>query len=287
MAKHLKKSSGKCSNRLSLNALAVVLCLSILFFAVWSLFVSQDNSMYNGDSEETAEMETQSMDAEPQENTTGYLAVLLGETGQLDSTYTWITTDSTVATVDENGVVTGLSVGRCQMIVNETDDCIQIIVQALEEIDGCTYIDDILIVNKTYGLPESYDPGLQPEVESAFAVLAEDAALEGLDIYIGSSYRSYAFQEEIYQNYCELYGWEKADTFSARPGHSEHQSGLTIDCNTINDAFGETDEAMWLAEHCANYGFIIRFSEGKEDITGYKYEPWHIRYVGVEVAQEI
>lgn len=193
LAKHLKKSSGKCSNRLSLNALAVVLCLSILFFAVWSLFVSQDNSMYNGDSEETAEMETQSMDAEPQENTTGYLAVLLGETGQLDSTYTWITTDSTVATVDENGVVTGLSVGRCQMIVNETDDCIQIIVRALEEIDGCTYIDDILIVNKTYGLPESYDPGLQPEVESAFAVLAEDAALEGLDIYIGSSYRSYAF----------------------------------------------------------------------------------------------
>ena len=78
-----------------------------------------------------------------------------------------------------------------------------------------------------------------------------------------------------------------ADTFSARPGFSEHQTGLTIDCNTIDDAFGQTKEAQWLAEHCADYGFIIRFPDGKEDITGYQYEPWHIRYVGVDTAKEI
>jgi D-alanyl-D-alanine carboxypeptidase len=74
---------------------------------------------------------------------------------------------------------------------------------------------------------------------------------------------------------------------SARPGHSEHQSGLCIDVNSTDFSFGSTAEAAWLEEHCAEYGFIIRFPEGKEDITGYEYEPWHIRYVGVETAQEI
>lgn len=157
----------------------------------------------------------------------------------------------------------------------------------LETRVGCTYVDGILIVNKSYGLPEDYDPGLQPIAETAFEELSADAAAEGLDIYIGSSYRSYAYQVEIYNNYSALYGWEQADTFSARPGHSEHQTGLTIDCNTINDAFSETPEAAWLAQHCAEYGFIIRFPEGKENITGYQYEPWHIRYVGKETAKEI
>ena len=66
-----------------------------------------------------------------------------------------------------------------------------------------------------------------------------------------------------------------------------HRTGLTIDCNTIDDAFGDTPEAAWLAQHCADYGFIIRFPQGKEDVTGYQYEPWHIRYVGVDIAKEI
>ena len=115
-----------------------------------------------------------------------------------------------------------------------------------------------------------------------------DAAKEDLNLYIGSDFRDYAYQVKIYNNYNDLYGSGKmADTFSARPGYSEHQTGLTIDCNTIDDAFGETAEAVWLAEHCADYGFIIRFPDGKENITGYQYEPWHIRYVGVDTAKEI
>ena len=133
-----------------------------------------------------------------------------------------------------------------------------------------------------------FDPGKLDDTAAAeFDKLKADAAAEGLDIYIGSSYRDYNYQVTIYNNYCNLYGWEMADTFSARPGYSEHQTGLTIDCNTIDDAFGDTPEAPWLAEHCADYGFIIRFPDGKDSITGYKYEPWHIRYVGIETAKEI
>ena len=227
------------------------------------------------------------------EGKTVLVPVSMSTTGEASADdLTWCSSDESVATVDETGLVTGVQKGECTVTVsvigNEAiSHDITVTVRHLEEIDGCTYVDDILVINKTYGVPESYDPGLYDEVAAAFEEMKADAAEEGLNLYIGSSYRDYAYQVEIYNNYCELYGWEQADTFSARPGYSEHQSGYVIDCNTIDDAFGETEEAAWLAEHCAEYGFIIRYLEGKEDITGYKYEPWHIRYVGTEIATEI
>jgi len=145
-----------------------------------------------------------------------------------------------------------------------------------------------MFVNKEYSLPEDYDPGdTLPEVQEAFDRMAADAHEEGLSLYVGSGYRSYQYQERIYANYCHLYGEDYANTFSSMAGHSEHQTGYTIDCNTINDAFGYTKESQWLAKHCAEYGFIVRYPEGKDSITGYKYEPWHIRYVGVALAKDI
>ena len=152
---------------------------------------------------------------------------------------------------------------------------------------GATYIQGILIVNKTYGLPEDYNPGLDSEAESAFNTLSEAAANQGLDIYLSSGFRSYETQVRIYESYVDSYGKESADTFSARPGYSEHQTGLVIDVNTIDDSFAGTPEAEWLANHAHEYGFIIRYPKGKESITGYKYEPWHIRYLGVEKATEV
>ncbi len=152
---------------------------------------------------------------------------------------------------------------------------------------GVTYIQGILIANKTYGLPEDYNPGLDSEAESAFNTLSEAAANQGLDIYLSSGFRSYETQARIYGSYVDSYGKESADTFSARPGYSEHQTGLVIDVNTIDDSFAGTPEAEWLAKHAHEYGFIIRYPKGKESITGYKYEPWHIRYLGVEKATEV
>lgn len=152
---------------------------------------------------------------------------------------------------------------------------------------GVTYIQGILIANKTYGLPEDYNPGLDSETESAFNTLSEAAANQGLDIYLSSGFRSYETQARIYGSYVDSYGKESADTFSARPGYSEHQTGLAIDVNTIDDSFAGTPEAEWLAKHAHEYGFIIRYPKGKESITGYKYEPWHIRYLGVEKATEV
>lgn len=155
-------------------------------------------------------------------------------------------------------------------------------------IDGCTYVDGVLIANKTYSLPENYNPGeLRKECVDAFNAMKNDAAALGLSIYVSSGFRSYSSQKSIYNRYVSRDGKASADTYSARPGHSEHQTGLSIDLNTITQAFGRTREGKWVAAHCHEYGFIIRYPQGKSDITGYCYEPWHLRYVGTEAATKI
>lgn len=157
----------------------------------------------------------------------------------------------------------------------------------IEIIDGVTYMDGVLIVNKTYPLPESFGKGLDKTAEKAFYEMAEDAEKENISLRIVSGFRSYKTQSELYKGYCNERGKETADTFSARPGHSEHQTGLAMDINSVYDSFADTKEAKWLAENCPRYGFIIRYPKGKESITGYKYESWHIRYVGKELAEEL
>lgn len=160
--------------------------------------------------------------------------------------------------------------------------------RTIEVINGVTYVDGILIVNKTYPLPSTYNPGdILPEVKTAFYSMKQAAAQQGLNIYISSGFRPYSRQVQLYQYYIARDGKSRADTFSARPGYSEHQSGLCIDLNSITDRFTSTPEASWVAQHAHEYGFIIRFPLGKEEITGYKYESWHLRYVGVAVATEI
>lgn len=154
--------------------------------------------------------------------------------------------------------------------------------------DGVSYIGDLLIVNKTYSLPDNYNPGgLTDEFMDAFYDMQAHAELDGIDLWIQSGFRSYDTQEDLYNYYVSIDGKEAADTYSSRPGHSEHQSGLAADINNPDESFNGTKEAEWLKENCYKYGFIIRFPEGKEDSTGYIYESWHIRYVGKEWAKKI
>ena len=154
--------------------------------------------------------------------------------------------------------------------------------------DGLYYIEDILIVNKTYPLPSDYDPGkLSDEYMDAFYEMQAHAELDGIDLWIQSGYRSYDTQVSIYNNYVAMDGQEAADTYSSRPGHSEHQSGLAADINNPDESFNGTAAAEWLKNNCYKYGFIVRFPEGKEEYTGYIYESWHLRYVGKEWAKKI
>lgn len=154
-------------------------------------------------------------------------------------------------------------------------------------IEGPTYIKGILIVNKTYSLPANFATGNDPQALEALRKLQAGAKQAGYSIPLISGFRSHAKQIELYNRYVTRDGKDAADTYSARPGHSEHETGLTFDIGSVDDNYGETNAGKWLAAHCHEYGFIIRYPKGKESITKYQYEPWHVRYVGVKAATEI
>lgn len=150
-----------------------------------------------------------------------------------------------------------------------------------------TYIKGILIVNKKYSLPANYNPGVDQTASTALKQLQQAASTAGHNIPLISGFRSYSRQQTLYNNYVARDGQALADTYSARPGHSEHQTGLAFDVGKLDDNYGSTPAGIWLKENCHKYGFILRYPKGKESITGYQYEPWHIRYVGVEHATKI
>ena len=164
---------------------------------------------------------------------------------------------------------------------------------------------NLILVNKYNYLTEDYIPeNLEPidiayarsgiqlvrEAKEAFETLSEDAKKEGKNISAMSSYRSYDYQVNLYNNYVATDGKEAADTYSARAGYSEHQTGLAVDVyNKVlpYTSFEETEEFNWMQENAYKYGFILRFPKDKVNITGYQYESWHYRYVGKEAAKYI
>ncbi len=150
-----------------------------------------------------------------------------------------------------------------------------------------TYIQGVLIVNKTYALPSWYGDGLTGETQAAFNAMQAEAAAYGLGLYISSGFRSYDTQVSVYGNYVATLGQAGADRTSARPGHSEHQSGLAFDLNTIDHAFADTAEGQYVRDNAHRFGLIIRYPPNKESITGYEWEPWHMRYVGVDLATKL
>lgn len=132
---------------------------------------------------------------------------------------------------------------------------------------------------------------LRKEAAEALALLTGEAEKQGFIIAPLSGYRSYDTQVTIYSNEVKTYGQEVADTQSARPGYSEHQTGWAIDVGGggcgIEDCFANTAEGKWVALHAYKYGFIVRYTAAKQNITGYRAEPWHIRYIGTELSQEM
>lgn len=158
-----------------------------------------------------------------------------------------------------------------------------------------------VVVNKKHKLPSNYVPSLtavaggnmRPEAAAALQQLLNDASAAGVPMVIISSYRSYQTQVSTYQKWVNLQGQAEADRGSARPGHSEHQTGLAVDLGNPDGScdllicFGGTSAGQWLSANSAEYGFIIRYPDGKETATGYQYEPWHLRYLGVGTAKAV
>ncbi|MEF3303663.1 M15 family metallopeptidase [Paenibacillus sp. GYB003] len=172
--------------------------------------------------------------------------------------------------------------------------------------------DIAVLVNKTYKLPDNYKPDdlvepdipfifkeksekrlMRKEAAGALEKLVAAAKKDGIALAGVSGFRSQATQKSLFDNYVKKDGEEAARMYSAVPGHSEHQTGLAMDVSgtdgkcAASDCFAGTKEAKWLAEHADEHGFIVRYPKGKESITGYQYEPWHLRYVGAKAAKDI
>ncbi|MED4581960.1 M15 family metallopeptidase [Brevibacillus choshinensis] len=188
--------------------------------------------------------------------------------------------------------------------------------ETIQMVDGVPTVTNptemTVVVNKQRALPADYIPSdlvepnvpfpfdekvekrmMRAEAAGALEKLFAQAKEQGIELYAVSGYRSYRTQKSLFDTYVKTQGADHAAAYSAVPGKSEHQTGLAMDVSgadaqtRLEESFADTPEGQWLAANCAPFGFIIRYVKGKEDITGYAYEPWHLRYVGKEIAQEI
>ena len=147
-----------------------------------------------------------------------------------------------------------------------------------------------LVKLSSVGVPSVNDHSMRREAADASRELYDAAGKAGHHLNFASGYRSYELQTELYTEYVDQLGQEAADATSAKPGFSEHQTGLAVDIfetNTdciLEGCFGETKPGKWLKENSWKYGFILRYENGTQDVVGYEYEPWHFRYVGKDVA---
>jgi len=144
--------------------------------------------------------------------------------------------------------------------------------------------DEIVVANKHYPMSKDYNPGENPTAKAELLKLIAAMQQAGFPISDNySGFRSYETQTQLYQNYVDKDGKAEADRYSARPGYSEHQTGLAFDLiGTNGDLVTEEKAAQWLLDHAADYGFVVRYLKGKEKETGYMAEEWHLRYVGKE-----
>lgn len=141
-------------------------------------------------------------------------------------------------------------------------------------------------------IPNSTGQPLRYEAAVALEQMYAEANAAGLPFAIVSGFRSYDLQTSLFNNYAANYGVAAAETFSARPGHSEHQTGLAVDISEclgcpLSEAFGSTPQGLWARDNAHRFGFIMRYDQGQQPVVGYVYEPWHFRYVGVDVATDM
>ncbi len=184
---------------------------------------------------------------------------------------------------DENG----------KLVIKNTDD-ILVLVNKKRNLSADYKPEDLIIPNVKFPFKEKLEKKyLRKEAAEALEELFMKAEKEGIILYAVSGYRSYNTQKMLFDNKEKKVGFEKANLLVAYPGQSEHQTGLAMDVSsesvkfTLEENFGQAVEGKWLKDNAHKFGFIIRFQKETTDITGYSYEPWHIRYVGKEVAKEI
>ncbi len=169
-------------------------------------------------------------------------------------------------------------------------DSLWVVADKLRRIQPKKYVPSGL---RTLDVPHTYEPTLRDVAAKAYLKMFRAAKAEGINLVVQSAYRSYSTQVSVYNGWVASLGRKAADLQSARPGYSEHQTGLSVDIAsatagcTIQACFSRTPEGKWLTKNAWRFGWHLRYPNGKTSITGYKFEPWHWRYVGIELAAEL
>lgn len=239
-------------------------------------------------------------------NNWSYVIATYSPEDAVNTELVWTSSDENVAIV-EDGMIKSRGIGKCTVTVStksapyvSTTIEVEVVNKSSDYrykqgeygypdtiIEGPYYKNGILIVNKKYSIPSDFAADINTDALTALKEMQSAASKEGLSLPNISDFRSYTTQKNLYERYITESGLYYANTYSARPGHSEHSTGLAFDIGNINYAYGLTASGKWLSENCYKFGFILRYQKGKEKITGYNYEPWHIRYVGKENAEKI
>ena len=281
------KNRKKVKKKYRRSVLIIILLIDILLIGI-STYLYCNNKNDNNKQEEKNKEPFEDENEEKTESTTTITSTTTSST----------TTTKTSATTTTTTIKTTSKQNQNSSISNKTSKG-----YTIEYRNGAYYINNVLIVNKTYKLTKDWKPvnpyktvpsdgfdrnPLDKDAYEAWKLMKSDAASLGLNLWAQSGYRSYDYQNDLYNGYIKRHGTKAADTFSARPGASEHQTGLAFDLNTISNSFKDTAEGKWVAKNAYIYGYILRYPEGSENITGYGYEPWHLRYIdNVEMAKYI
>jgi len=195
--------------------------------------------------------------------------------------------------IDENELDKTNSQSSSKQLIDNTDD-ILVVVNKKRYLHSEYKPSDLVVPNVAFSFEGKHDKKhMKQEAANALEELFDQANEEGVFLFAVSGYRSYSTQERLFNIRANRVGEEEANKLSARPGESEHQTGLAMDVSSqsvgfdLTEEFGSTTEGKWVRDNAHKFGFIIRYLKGKSDITGYNYEPWHIRYVGKDVAEKI
>lgn len=280
------KNRKKVKKKYRKSVLIIILLIDILLIGISTYLYNNNNRTDNNEPKEKIKVPSEGENKEKPETTTTITSTTTSSTTSTTKTTTTTTTIKTTSNQNQNSNLS-----------NKTSKG-----YTIEYRNGAYYINNVLIVNKTYKLTKDWKPvnpyktvpsdgfdrnPLDKDAYEAWKLMKSDAASLGLNLWAQSGYRSYDYQNDLYNGYIKRNGKKAADTFSARPGASEHQTGLAFDLNTISNSFKDTAEGKWVAKNAYIYGYILRYPEGKTNETGYIYEPWHIRYVGKELAKEL
>jgi len=200
-------------------------------------------------------------------------------------------TDSSAATTHSSGQQNSFN-----KHLYSTDDpaSIWVVVNKLRPLDPKNYVpSDLMFPSVPLRVPGNESMQVRKLTADALQTMFAAAKSQGISLMLSSGYRSYTYQVNLYNGYVKDEGQATADSQSARPGYSEHQTGLAVDVEStsrnceVEQCFANTAEGQWLAANAYRYGFIMRYPKDKVPVTGYEYEPWHFRYVGVSLATEL